>query len=43
MDTSIMVIRKRCPADATILVYGPVDDMTGWVCPECGYFEPDLV
>lgn len=34
-------IRKRCPLDGAVLIHKLVDDLWGWECPECGYFEPD--
>jgi len=43
MISVINVVRKRCPADATIMVHQMVDDLMGWVCPECGYFVPDNI
>ena len=36
------VVRKRCPDDAVALVYQEWEGMMGWMCPRCGYFEPDM-
>jgi len=37
---SQILVKKRCPLDATVLVLTEVDGIQGWLCPECEYFEP---
>jgi len=41
VDMLFRVVRKRCPVDGAVLVHMLVDDLWGWQCPECDYFEPD--
>lgn len=38
------VVRKRCPSPScggVLLVYQEWEGLMGWLCPRCGYFEPD--
>lgn len=36
------LMRKYCPIDGSILARIVVDNIDGWQCPECEYFEPIL-
>jgi len=40
---SPMTVKKRCPLDGSLLYYEQQDDLMGWGCHLCEYFEPDLI